>query len=68
MEMLLEVKAGKAALLTELIENLPFVKIKSADNAKERVLQELEEAAENMKLVQAGKMQAIPVDQLLHEL
>lgn len=68
MEMLLEVKADKVGLLTELLEHLPFVKIKAPGEAKEQVLQELEEAVENMKLVKAGKMQATPVEQLLNEL
>jgi len=68
MEMLLEVKADKAVLLTELLEHLPFVKIKSPGAHKEQVLQELEEAVENMKLAQAGKKQATPVEQLLNEL
>ena len=64
MEMLLEVKADKAAMLTELLSHFPFVKIKSPNTHKEQVLQELEEAVENMKLVKAGKMQATPIEEL----
>ena len=67
MEVLLDVQASKADLVIELLESLPFVRIKSPATHKVQVLRELEEAVENLKLVQAGKLQATPIEELLDE-
>ncbi|MEM7055846.1 MAG: hypothetical protein AAF392_03145 [Bacteroidota bacterium] len=67
MEVLLDVQDSKADLIIELLESPPSVRIKSPATHKVQVLRELEEAVENLKLVQAGKLQATPIEELLDE-
>lgn len=64
MEIRINVQDHKVSLLKELLEDLPFVTIEAT---KEQVLQDLDESVKNLKLVQAGKLQAIPVKELLDE-
>ena len=56
MEMLIDVQDQKAHLLLSTSTHL---------SGKKRVLQEIEEAVENIKLVQAGKLQATSIEELL---
>jgi hypothetical protein len=62
MEMRITVQDHKVHLLKTFLEDLPYVTI---EFTKEQVLQDLDEAVKNIKLVQAGKLQATPIEELL---
>jgi hypothetical protein len=66
MEIVIDVKETKIALMLELLRSMPGVKIKSPVSPKGQVLKDLEEAVENMQLVQDGKLEAIPIEALLN--
>lgn len=54
----------------ELVKKLPFVKAVKARNnmAKEKVLGDLQESIDELKLIKAGKKKARNLDDFLHEL
>ena len=68
MEILIDVKADKAEMLTELLHHLPFVKIKSPSTSKDQVLQDLKEAVEQVKAHKRGEIQLKEARALLNEL
>lgn len=68
MNILLEVPDHKVDFVMELLENLSFVKVKPVSPEKARLISEIKEAVENMKLVDKGKLKAQPLAELLNEL
>jgi hypothetical protein len=68
MKMLLEVPENKAGFLLELLKNLPFIKVKTLSDTKAKVLEDVKEAVEEMKLIKAGKMNARNAEDLINEL
>ena len=68
MKILLDVKDEKAPFVLELLKNLKFVKAKELTPAKAEVLESLREALEEVKLIEAGKLQTRPLKDVLDEL
>ena len=68
MEMLIDVQADKAELLTELLHHLLFVKIKSSSTRKDQVLQDLEEAVEQVRAYKRGEIQLAEARELINKL
>jgi hypothetical protein len=69
MKIVLEVKESKADLLLALLNDLPYVKVKPAnEKADSLFLAELQEAVKDVKLIKAGKLKGRPAEELLNEL
>ena len=68
MMILLNIKDSKVDFFMELLKNLPFVKAKPLSPEKSKVLEELQEAVGNMKLINEGKIEARPAKDILNEL
>ncbi len=68
MKLILDIQDQKVPFFMELLENFNYVKAKPLAPAYAKVLEELNEAVENMKLVNQGKLKPRPVEELLNEL
>lgn len=68
MKVLLDIKESKAEFVLELLNSFSFVKTKPLTPYKAQVLEELQEAVENMKLVKEGKLKPKSAKELLNEL
>jgi len=68
MKVMLDIKDNKAEFFMELIKNFPFVKAQPLSDGKAKILEELKEAVDNMKLVKEGKLKGRPARELLDEL
>ncbi len=68
MKVLLDIKENKADFIMELLNSFSYVKTKPLTPYKAQVLEELQEAVENMKLVKEGKLKPRPAKELLDEL
>lgn len=68
MKVLLEIKDNKALHLMEVLKSLPYVKAKTISNEKALLMEDIRQAAEELKLVRQGKLKGIPAKELLDEL
>lgn len=68
MKVLLDIKDAKAPFVLELLQNFSFVKAKTLTPHKAKVLEDLKEAVEEMKLIKAGKLKARNAEDLFNEL
>ena len=69
MKLLIEVEDKKAPALLEVLSGLSFVKTKRIKkDKKEKVLQGLKEAIEEVKLAKEGKIKMKTFDEFLNEL
>lgn len=68
MKLLVEVKDSKADFVLELLRSLSFVKAEPVRTVKDRLLSELDEAVEEVKLIRAGKKKARKASDFLNEL
>ena len=68
MKLLVEIRDNKAAFVMELLNNFSFVKAKPITNEKALLLEEINEAVENVKLAKQGKLKAKTLNELLNEL
>ena len=68
MKVILDIKDDKAAFVMELLRNFSFVKAKPITPYKEKVLEDLKEAVEEVNLVKAGKKETQPLSEFLDEL
>ena len=68
MKVLLDIKDGKALFVIKLLQNLPFVKAKMLTPYNAKVLEDVKEAVEEMKLIKDGKLKARNAEDLFHEL
>ena len=68
MKVLLDIKDSKAASLLEVLRGLSYVKTEPLSGEKSRLIKNIKEAVEEMKLIRAGKLKARPVKELLDEL
>jgi hypothetical protein len=68
MKMLLEVPDNKTTFFLELLKNLSFIKVKPLSDTKAKVLEDVKEAVEEMKLIKAGKLNARNAEDLINEL
>lgn len=68
MKVLLDIKDAKAPFVMELLQSLSFVKAKQLSPYKAKILEDVREAVEEMKLIKAGKLKARNAEDLFHEL
>ena len=68
MKVLLDIKDNKAMHLMEVLKGLSYVKAKTISNEKALLIEEIQEAVENLKQVRQGKIKARSAKDLLHEL
>lgn len=68
MKVLLDIKDAKAEFVMELLSSFSFVKAKTLTPYKARILEDIKEAVEEMKLVKAGKLKAYNAEDLFNEL
>ncbi len=68
MKIILEIQDNKAPFFLELLRNFKYVKAKPLAPAYIKVIEELKDAVENMKLVAEGKLKPRPAEDLLYEL
>lgn len=68
MKVLLDIKDDKAEIFMAMLKGLKFVKATPLEDAKSKILSDLREAVEEMKLIKAGKKKGRPLKALLDEL
>jgi hypothetical protein len=68
MKILLDIPDSKASFFMELLKNFSFIKAKPLTAYKAKVLEDVKEAVEEMKLIKAGKLEARNAEDLFNEL
>jgi hypothetical protein len=68
MKVLLDIPDSKASFFMELLKNFSFIKAKPLSTYKAKVLEDVKEAVEEMKLIKAGKLEARDAEDLFNEL
>jgi len=68
MKLLLDIKDNKADFVLELLKNLPFVKTQELVPTKAKILADIREAVDEMKLVNEGKSKTRSARKVLDEL
>jgi len=68
MKILLDIKDNKGPFVMELLGNLKFVKAKPLTPYKAEVLEGINKAVEEMKLIKAGKIKGTAANDLLNDL
>ena len=68
MKVLLDIKDTKARFVMELLGSLSFVKAKEITPYKAEVLEGINKAVQEMKLIKAGKLKGRPAEALFNEL
>ena len=68
-KIVLNVATRKYHFLMELLENFNFVQIeKNNDSSRNEIIANLKEAAKDLKLIKAGKLETRPLNDFLDEL
>jgi hypothetical protein len=57
MKILLDILDNKAASLMDVLKSIPYVKAKRITDEKSRLIQEIKEAVENLRLVHSNSWQ-----------
>jgi hypothetical protein len=68
MRVLLDIKDNKAMHLLEVLKGLSYVKTKTISNEKAVLMEEMNEAVENLKLARQGKLKLKTARELYNEL
>ncbi len=69
MKILVDITDKQADFGLEVLRSLSFVKkAQPIANSKARLIKEIKQAVEEIKLVRAGKLKARPIEDLLNEL
>ncbi|MDQ6763523.1 MAG: hypothetical protein M3015_12965 [Bacteroidota bacterium] len=68
MKVLLDIKDSKASFVMELLQSLSFVKARPLSTHRAKVLEDVKEAVEEMKLINEGKLKARNAEDLFHEI
>lgn len=71
MKIVLDVKENKVDFLLALLNDLPYVKAKILKEEKDndsRLLDEIQEAVEEVNLIKQGKLTGRPIEELFNEL
>lgn len=68
MKILLDIPDNKASSLMQVLKSISYVKAKPLTDTKARLMEEIREAVEEMKLVRAGKKKAHNAEDFLNEL
>ena len=67
-QVVLNVAPRKYAFLMELLGNFSFVEVEKNDsNSREEIITNLKSAAEDLKLLKAGKLETRPLNDFLNE-
>ncbi len=68
MKVLIDIKDNKANFVMELLQSFSFVKAKTLTPYKAEVLETLQEAVQEMKLIREGKLTGRNAEDLFNEL
>ena len=68
MKILLDIPDEKATSLMDVLRSISYVKAKPITDSKAKLLEEIKEAVEEMKLIRAGKKKARNAEDFLNEL
>jgi len=68
MKVLLEIPDNKAISFMEVLQSISFVKAKPISESKARILSEIKDAVDELKLIKAGKKTARNAEDFLNEL
>jgi hypothetical protein len=68
MKVLLDIKDAKAPYLLEVLKGLSYVKTQLLSPYKAKVLEDVKQAVEEMKLIKAGKLKGRKAEDLFDEL
>ncbi len=66
MKVLLDIKDNKAEFVMELLKSLSFVKAKPISQPKSRLMKEIQESVEEMKLIRSGRKKARSAEDFLN--
>ena len=68
MKVILDIQDDKARHLLEVLKSLPYVETKEISDEKSKLMTEIWEAAEEVKLIREGKKEARDAEDFLNEL
>ncbi len=68
MKILLDIPDSKAHSFLEVIKSISYVKAKTLTDGKAKIMEDIREAVEEMKLIRAGKKKARNAEDFLNEL
>jgi len=68
MKVILDINDDKAPFILEVLKNFKDIKTKPLTNYKANVLEGMQQAIEEVKLIKQGKLKGIPAKDLLNEL
>ena len=68
MKILLDIPDDKASSLMDVLRSISYVKTKPLTDAKARLMGEIKDAVDEMKLIRSGKKQARNAEDFLNEL
>ena len=68
MKILLDIPDEKVTSLMDVLRSISYVKAKPITDSKAKLLEEIKEAVEEMKLIRAGKKEARNAEDFLNEL
>ena len=68
MKVLLDIPDNKASSLMDVLQSISYVKAKPLTDAKAKLMGEIRDAVEEMKLIKAGKKKARNAEVFLNEL
>jgi hypothetical protein len=68
MKVLLDIKDSEAPYLMRVLKDLSYVKAKQLTSYKAKVLADVKEAVEEMKLINSGKLKGRKAEGLFNEL
>lgn len=68
MKVIIDVKDSKAAFVMELLNSLSFVKARPLSEEDVILVNEIQEAVEDLKLIRQDKLKARPAKDLIDEL
>lgn len=67
MKILLDIPDNKATSFMNVIKSIPYVKAKPLTDSKAKLMSEIKEAVEEMKLIRAGKKKARNAEDFLND-
>lgn len=68
MKFVLEIQENKVPFVLELLKNFKFVKVVPVKSYKDKVLDDISEAIEELNQIKAGEMEGILAKDILDEL
>jgi hypothetical protein len=68
MKVLLEIPDNKASSLLDVLHSISYIKTTALTDSKAKLMKEIKEAVDEMKLIRAGKKNARNAEDFLNEL